>query len=159
MKGTHSKLWQKLAMVLLAVGSLSVHAEKAPSPRTVKKVIDTKESLVEIQGKKFHKFEIQKEAFYVEALDSTQTNENLRVLCQQGSREFLPAQVHAGVKTGQRSAIVIEGLRQVCKDAENGRREISLDPAVFAGLQLQLGKEQNRKVIVTPVGITFRADW
>ena len=143
---------------LLVWGSATTALGKE-APKLIEKSLTTKESVVEIQGKRFRKIEIQKEAFYIETLDSSKTNAEIRVLCQQGSGELLPAQAQAGVKTGQRSAFVIEGMRQICKEASGGRREVALDPAIMAGLELKLGKEQNKKVLVTPVGVTFKADW
>lgn len=142
----------------IVVGQLLL-AQTHEVARSVNKSIKTKESVVDIQGKKFRKIEVQKEAFYIETLDSTKVNSDIRVLCQQGSGEQLPIQAQVGVKTTKRAQFVIEGMRQVCKDAQGGRREVTLDPAVMAGLQIEFGKEQNKKVIVTPVGLTFKADW
>lgn len=127
--------------------------------RSVQKLIETKESVVDIQGKKFKKIQVQQEAFFIETIDSTKANSELRVLCQQGSKEVLPAQVEASVKVSKRSGFVIEGMRQVCKDAANGQREIKMDPAIFGGLQLNLGKEADKKLIVSPIGVSFKADW
>ena len=137
----------------------SAFAEPKNIAQTVEKNVETKESTVDIQGKKFRKLEFQNESFFIEALDSTKVNSDLRVLCQQGSREVLPLQVEGGVKTTKRSNVVIQGLRQVCKEAAGGRKEIAIDPAVLLGLQFEFGKEQNKKFIVTPVGLTFKADW
>ncbi|MEY4617745.1 MAG: hypothetical protein RJB66_2705 [Pseudomonadota bacterium] len=136
-------------------------SEQTPSEinRSVEKTFTTKESTVEIQGRKFRKIQIQKESYYIETVDSKQANADIRVLCQQGQSQFLPNQAEVGVKTGKRSAVVIEGIRQVCKEAQGGRREIALDPALMAGLQLQVGKEKNKKIIVSPIGLTFKADW
>lgn len=146
-------------IVILAASSLL----RAEPPKEIKRLVDkkivTKESTVEIQGKKFRKIELQKEAYYIEAIDSTKANSEIRVLCQQGAKEYLPTQAEVGVKAGKRSSLVIDGIRQICKDAQGGRREISIDPAIMAGLQMDFGKEQNKKVIVTPVGVTFKADW
>lgn len=154
------------SLVLLGSYSVSSYllssygfAKTANDPRMVSKMVNTKESVVDIQGKKFRKIEWQKEAFYIESLDSNKANAEMRVLCQQGTNGIAPAQVGAGVKTGQRSALVIEGIRQVCKEAEAGRREVTLDPAILAGLQVTLGKEENKKIIVSPMGVSFRADW
>lgn len=143
----------------LMMGNGVGFAEINQGTRTVQKIIETKESVVNIQGKKFRKIELQKETFFVEALDSTKANAEMRVLCQQGNHELLPAQVEGGVKTSKRTSLVIEGMRQACKEAAGGRREITIDPAVLGGLQVEFGKEQSKKVIVTPIGVTFKADW
>lgn len=150
---------KSLAMMSLILNCGIVGAAEKQGARSIEKTIVTKESIVDIQGKKFRKIELQKEAFFVEALDSTKENAEIRVLCQQGNREILPAQVQAGVKTTKRAGVVIEGMRQACKEAAGGRKEIAIDPAVLVGLQVEFGKEQSKKVIVTPVGVTFKADW
>jgi hypothetical protein len=153
------KIWSLLVVNGLVLLPWWVLAEVKDISRSVEKTIATKESVVDIQGKKFRKIELHQEAFFIEALDSTKVNSEMRVLCQQGSREILPAQVEVGIKTTKRSGVAIEGMRQICKEAVNGRKEISIDPAILVGLQVQFGKEQNKKVIVSPVGITFKADW
>jgi hypothetical protein len=147
---------------ILNGGKFALAAEKNPAEKLSQvsaNTVETKESIVDIQGKKFRKIEWQKESYYVEAIDSTKVNNEMRVLCQQGQREVFPAQVEAGVKTAKRAGFVIEGMRQVCKEAAGGRKEISIDSAILAGLQVEFGKEQNKKVIVTPIGVTFKADW
>jgi hypothetical protein len=149
---------ESIILMAFISGPLFAQTPKQIS-QSVEESVPTKESTVEIQGKKFRKIEIQKESFYIEAIDSTKANSDIRLLCQQGGTEYLPTQAEVGVKAGKRSAIVIDGIRQVCKAAQSGRREITLDPAVMAGLQIEFGKEQNKKVIVTPIGVTFKADW
>lgn len=154
-------MWLIIALLSLPTLGESKKSEpkKIDKVNTNTQMIDTKESLVDIQGKKFRKIEIRKEAFFVETLDSTQTNSELRVLCQQGDHEVLPAQVQAGIQTVRRTSLVIEGMRQACKEASNGRREISIDPAVLVGLQFNLDQVQNKRILVTPIGVTFKADW
>jgi len=123
------------------------------------KNIELKESTVDIQGKKFRKLELDNDSVFVETLDSSAANEELRVLCQEGHHEIAPAQVVAGAKLTKRSSLVVEGLRQVCKDAAGSRKEIALDPSILVGLQLEASKNKSRKVIVSPFGINFKADW
>jgi hypothetical protein len=156
------KLIYLVVMVSMILGSRLILAETKGrqdlSHSTVKKM-ELKESTVDIQGKKFRKLEIDKGAVFVETLDSTAANEEMRVLCQEGHQEIAPAQIVAGAKLTQRSSLVVEGLRQVCKDAAGSRKEISLDPSILVGLQIEAGKSKSRKVIVSPFGINFKADW
>lgn len=123
------------------------------------KSIELKESTVDIQGKKFRKLELDKEAYFVEALDSTNADTEIRVLCQEGHEEIPTAQITSGVKITQRSSLVVEGMRKVCKEAATGQKEVQMDPSVLMGLQIETGKNKNRKWLVSPYGINFKANW
>lgn len=121
------------------------------------KTIELKESLVEIQGKKFRKMELEKEAFFVEALDSTNADAEMRVLCQTSQEEIPMAQLTTGVKISKRSSIVIEGIRKVCKEAISGQKEVQMDPSILMGLQIETGK--SKKWLISPFGVNFKANW
>lgn len=153
-----------LAPLLLRARSLgptkkTLDKQKSISHSITMSIEEIKESTVDIQGKKFRKLELDKGNVFVETLDSTAANDELRVLCQEGHQEITPAQVVAGVKVTQRTSVVVEGLRQICKDIPGSRKEIMLDPAVLVGLQIGLGKNKQQKVIVSPFGVNFKADW
>lgn len=160
-------LEQKLSMtgliILLSLQALGVTSKPNQKLKelttTPKPTFEVKESTVDIQGKKFKKLELKNEVYFIETLAPTNTNDEIRVLCQQGLGEDSAALVSTGVKVTERSSLVIEGIRQVCKNASNGRKELDVDPSILVGLQIETGKNKKQKWIISPFGINFKADW
>lgn len=125
-----------------------------------KKEIEIKEALVEIQGKTFKKIEYKSDVVYVELLDPSRANEDMRILCQKGLLDRHSGLVKGGVQVTKRARVYLEGLTRYCRNVES-KKELEFDPEIFVGLQIDIGSEKkNRKIILSPFdGVSFKADW
>lgn len=124
------------------------------------KEIEIKEALVEIQGKTFKKIEYKSDVVYVELLDPSRANEDMRILCQRGLLDSHSGLVKGGIQVAKRARVYLEGLTRYCRNVES-KKELEFDPEIFVGLQIDIGSEKkNRKIILSPFdGVSFKADW
>ncbi len=158
-----------LTSILLMSGANAAPEESKPTSLKIDSEVFTRESIVEVGGRKYRKVEFKNQVVYLQLLSEETTGADLQLLCErEGVSAFQgqPQLVLASVKVTRRSSLFVEGLQQVCSDSRGGKKRITLDPAIHVGFLFHDRNEdkallRNKRVFINPFGsgIGFKADW
>lgn len=181
---SHSLKWYGASCVVSAIiifAQLTVSAaeKKAPSPQpTIQDLkpepvkpqemqfdydVFTRESIVEIEGKKYRKIEYQTHVVYLQLIEGEAPLGDLEVMCRDGNQPPPPTQVLVAVQVTKRSSFFIDGLKRVCQQMRGGSR-IVIDPAIRIGFTWKSQPKdflQNKTIFISPwtKGLGFSAEW
>ena len=156
-------------LILVALPLLVGRAQvNPPSQLTIDHELFTRESIVEVGGKKYRKIEFRSEIFHLQLLENEASLTNLEILCGvEGASSMnsgAPPQVVASIKVTKRSSLFIQGLKQACVEKRGGK-QIIMTPAIQIGFLLHddPGSKsvlKNKRVFLTPgPSVGFSADW
>ena len=128
--------------------------------------ISTKETIVQLGGRKFRRVEFKSDIFYLQLQSDLATNAELSLLCGERPQEFGPnsaPMITAAVRVTKRTRFFIEGLRRMCLGAGNTSR-IDLAPDIAVGFMLDddpKGVLKNRRISINPISpaLNFSAEW
>jgi hypothetical protein len=149
--------------ILLA---LAAHADeiKLPhyqNPLLHTKQVETKESIVELNGAKFRKVEYKGEKYYLQIIETAHEGASAQMYCEKDSPVVHPSQTISAVKITTRNKVFVEGLKQTCVDIGNGKKQVAIDPTIAIGFYIgDKPKDflQKKRILLMPTGIGFAGD-
>lgn len=128
----------------------------------------TKESIVEVGGKKYRRIEHVQDVYYLQLLANETSASDLTVVCREKGRERFnsdsPSLLRGAVKLVRRTKLFIEGLKTVCT-GELGKEKILLDPNILVGFLIDEGDPKavlkNKRLYINPFtgALGFGAEW
>ena len=126
--------------------------------------IYTRESIVEIHGRKFRKVEYKDQRFYLQLLGSEEASGDLNLLCNEGGELQSPTQIQGTIKMTKRSSFFIEGLKQMCAGPK-GKRQVVVSPEIAFGFVFDQGNAKaiirNKQIFYSPLtnSLGFKGEW
>lgn len=133
--------------------------------------VSTKETIVQMGGRKFRKVEYQNQTVYLSLMAELSSTSDLVVLCgEQQASQFnrqSPALITGAVRIARRTRFFVEGIKAMCTGDKNQAR-VDLAPEIAIGFMLDDSTDpnavlKNRRITINPFNpanaLGFSADW
>lgn len=133
--------------------------------------VSTKETIVQMGGRKFRKVEYQNQIVYLALMAELSSTSDLVLLCgEQQASQFnrqSPALVTGAVRISRRTRFFVEGIKAMCSGDQNKAR-VDLAPEIAVGFMFDDSADpnailKNRRITINPFNpvnaLGFSADW
>lgn len=133
--------------------------------------VSTKETFVELGGRKFRKVEYQNQVVYLSLMAELSSTSDLVVLCgeKQASQfnQQSPALITGAVRITKRTRFFVEGIKSMCTGEQN-RARVDLAPEIAIGFMFDDSTDpkavlKNRRITINPFNplnaLGFSAEW
>ena len=152
-----------------AASSAASFGESKPLDLRLTSDVYTKESIVELNGKKFRKIEYRSQVVYMQLLTNESDAAKLQMFCSDsGAKAFNAGRtplVSGAVQMTKRTSLFVSGLQQACVDHQGGS-QLTLSPDILIGFLIKDGDDsrailRNKRIMINPLslGASFAADW
>lgn len=133
--------------------------------------VSTKETIVQLGGRKFRKVEYQNQTVYLSLMAELSSASDLVVLCgEQQASQFnrqSPALVTGAVRITRRTRFFVEGIKAMCSGDQN-RARVDFAPEIAIGFLFDDSADpnavlKNRRITINPFNpanaLGFSAGW
>ncbi len=124
--------------------------------------VRTNETLIEVNGKKFRKLEIEGKTYYFQLYNAEEPNADLHIECEKNGYLDSKPKVLVARKLTTRTKVFIEGIKHTCANI-NGKNQLVIDPAIHIGFLLPEDSTdliKNKKIYFNPFGgAGFYGEW
>lgn len=127
--------------------------------------VSTKETIIEVGGKKFRKVEYEGKTYYFQLLSPAETDADLQFHCEKNGYLDEKPRILVAKKMTRRTKLFVEGLKMTCeRDEKNGGRgQLKIDPSIQIGFLLSDEPGdllKNKKIFINPLGgAGFYGEW
>ncbi len=151
----------RIAYILLILAlSFDFAQAEVVAPPAMTFDVNTKESIIDVNGRKYRKVEYKSDVFYLRLLEPEATGADLEFKCGTEATLKMENQILISTAITRRTSLFVEGLQQTCKNMNSPGGEVTIDPNIQVGFLFNDSDSKkaifkNKKIFMSPAKKTL----